>query len=100
MAKITLQEALERVCDRIMAAKTGQVRGITPKDYPAIAGDITRALSEAGFLSPDVRVTGDDEAEFLDISARHDGEEAQVSLRWEDGRGHVLVRIDEDGDGQ
>ena len=91
---MSFQEQLNRATDAIFA-KRGTV---VTNDHIAVIEEKVKAGMSTGTV---ITVTLDDENEFIDIKAvGPNGEKADNSLRFDDGRGGVYVHIDTDGDGK
>ena len=62
---------------------------------------VRTAFEATGYKKPfQIKITLDDEAEFIDVKVKSGLDEETIGLKFETPDGRLLVRVDTDGDGR
>ena len=73
---------------------------ITDANKPFMEEHLMNYLTKFGYGDAEANVVMIDEGEFISFTASHDDERIEISIKFTDLNGNVVVRVDTNGDGQ
>lgn len=96
-----LFDALNQATNALYVSISDKPLTITQKDVAALEARVRTAFEATGYKKPfQIKITLDDEAEFIDVKVKSGVDEATIGLKFKKRFGRLMVRVDTDGDGR